>query len=214
MSLKDPIKWSNQVFKKIILQLNYSILTLPDELFKCSHWVEFLISWLDQLQQGRTDWQKYPKNRQSIRQQQPEPLENKMCHAFPEKGVRLESVLLLTLEQPFSFLFCAKGFNSPQAHSNPSPGLWFGSDTRARAHCWNTGQLSSSCLFLNWVAVRSHTAASSSQPWATAKSKWRPGTATAWLERVAAQGQRPTFDTSDQVRPREDFLFSFLWERF
>jgi hypothetical protein len=29
---------------------------------------------------------------------------------------------------------------------------------------------------------------------------------------AAAQGQRPTFDTSDQVRPREDFQFSFLWK--
>ncbi len=119
--------------------------------------------------------------------------------------------MLLNFEQPFNFLFCAKGFDSPLAHSNPSPGLWFGSDTRARAHCWNTGQLSSRCLFLNRVAARSHIAAS--QPWATANSKWRPGLATAWLELVAAQGWRPTFDTSDQVRPREAFTIIMPYQR-
>ena len=84
---------------------------------------------------GRADWQKYPKNRQSIRKQQPETLESKTCHAFPGKGVRLRSALLLNFVQPFRFLFCAKGFNSPPAHSNPSqpqpggPGPRFGSDT-------------------------------------------------------------------------------------
>ncbi len=38
------------------------------------------------------------------------------------------------------------------------PGLRFGSDTRA--HCLNTGQLSSRCRFLNRVVVRRHIAAS------------------------------------------------------
>ncbi len=132
-----------------------------------------------------------------------------MWHAFPEKRVRLESALLLNFKQPFGFFFVRKVLipHRASAHSNPSPRLWFGSDTRARAHCWNTGQLYSCCLFLNRVAVRRHTAASSSQLWVTAKSKWLPGPATAWLERLAAQGRRPTFDTCDQVRPREDFLF-------
>ena len=73
---------------------------------------------------GRTDWQKYPKNRQSIRKQQPETLESKTCHAFPGKGVRLKSALLRNFEQLFNFLFCAKGFNSPPAHSNPSQAAW------------------------------------------------------------------------------------------
>ena len=40
---------------------------------------------------GQVDWQKYPKNQQSIRKQQPKPLEleSKTCHAFPGKRVRL-----------------------------------------------------------------------------------------------------------------------------
>ncbi len=103
---------------------------------------------------GRTDWQKYPKNRQSIRDQLPEPLRNKTCHAFPGKGVRLQSALPLIFEPLFNLLFCAKGFNS----TPDGLGLRFGSDTRA--HCLNTGQLSSRCLFLNRVAVHRHVAAS------------------------------------------------------
>ena len=98
---------------------------------------------------GRADWQKYPKNRQSIRNQQPETLESKTCHAFPGKGVRLKSALLLNFVQPFRFLFCAKGFNSPPAHSNPSQA--------ARAHgsgvTQPTGQCSSRGLFLNQAVL-------------------------------------------------------------
>jgi hypothetical protein len=76
----------------------------------------------------------------------------------------------------------------------------------------STGQLelSSSCLFLNQVlyVATLHLPSRDSKPsLTTAKSKWRPCPATAWLERVAAQGWRQTFDTSlsDQVRPRDDF---------
>ena len=39
----------------IILQCSCSILTLPNELFTCSHWVEFLISWLDWLQNQKDE---------------------------------------------------------------------------------------------------------------------------------------------------------------
>ena len=106
---------------------------------------------------GLTDWQKYPKNRQSIRKQQPEPLENKTCHAFPGNGVRLQSALPLNFGQLFNLLFSAKGFNSTQSVPD-GPGLRFGNDTHA--HCLNTGQLSSRCLFLNRVAVHCYVAAS------------------------------------------------------
>ena len=58
--------------------------------------------------------------------------------------------------QLFNLLFCAKGFNSTQSEPD-GPGLRFGSDTRA--HCLNTGQPSSRCLFLNRVAVHCYVAA-------------------------------------------------------
>jgi hypothetical protein len=38
----------------------------------------------------------------------------------------------------------------------------------------------------------------------------RPGDGMAGADGGAGQA----FNTSDQVRPREDFQFSFLWERF
>ena len=147
---------------------------------------------LDQLTQliakskGRADWQKYPKNRQSIWKQQPETLGSKTCHAFPGKGVRLKSALLLNFVQPFRFLFCAKGFNSPPAHSNPSQA--------ARAHgsgvTQPTGQCSSRGLFLNQAVLHCsfQLEAVSKPSLASAKSKWRPVPAMAWLERVAASG--------------------------
>jgi len=58
------------------------------------------------------------------------------------------------------------------------------------------------------VAVRRHIAASKPcfLSLAIAKFKLLPGpaTRTAWLERVAAQGRRRTFDTSDQVRLHQE----------
>jgi hypothetical protein len=69
------------------------------------------LTWPIATSKGWTDWQKYPKNWQSIRKQQPEPLENKTCHAFPGKGVRLQSALPR-----------AKGFNSTQIRARrPGP---------------------------------------------------------------------------------------------
>ena len=151
---------------------------------------------------GRADWQKYPKNRQSIRNQQPETLESKTCHAFPGKGVRLKSALLLNFVQPFRFLFCAKGFNSPPAHSNPSQA--------ARAHCSGvtqpTGQCSSRGLFLNQALLHCSFQAVLHCVKADSEFGFReiwPVPAMAWLERVVACARR--FDTSDQVRPRQEF---------
>ena len=165
---------------------------------------------LDQLTQliakskGRADWQKYPKNRQSIRNQQPETLESKTCHAFPGKGVRLKSALLLNFVQPFRFLFCAKGFNSPPAHSNPSQA--------ARAHgsgvTQPTGQCSSRGLFLNRALLHCSFQAvlhcvKAEFGFREIQMAARPGYGMAG----AGGGLRQTFDTSDQVslRPRQEF---------
>jgi hypothetical protein len=93
------------------------------------------------------------------------------------------------------------------------PGLLFRSDTCA--HCSNTGQLSSRCLFLNRVAVRRHIAASQQcfkQVQSQAGLLQNPNGCLArrlhgwsgWLRRAGA---------SDQVKPRENFQFSFLWEK-
>ncbi len=85
-----------------------------------------------------------------------------MCHAFPGKGVRLQSAMPLNFEQLFNFLFCAKVL-IPLESEQDGPGLQFGSDTRGHRDCLNlnTGQLepSSRCLFLNRVAVSHHIAA-------------------------------------------------------
>ncbi len=84
---------------------------------------------------GRADWQKYPKNRQSIRKQQPETLESKTCHAFPGKGVRPRSALQLNFVQPFSpsiLRSLCERFKFPTGplKSEPGgPGPRFGSDT-------------------------------------------------------------------------------------
>ena len=95
--------------------------------------------------------------------------------------------LLLFFEQPFTLLFWSKGFNFPPAHSKfkpGGPGPRFGSDT---AHCLNTGQLSSRCLFLNRALLYCNFQAVLSSYYVKAeKSIWRPVPATAWLELVAA----------------------------
>jgi hypothetical protein len=78
------------------------------------------------------------------------------------------------------------------------PGLRFGSDTRA--HCLNTGQLSSRCLFLNRVAVHCYVAAS--QPCFKAKLGYH---------KIQVAARRPGDGMArDQVEPREYFQFSFL----
>ena len=99
----------------------------------------------------------------------------------------------LNFGQLFNLLFCAKGFNSTQSEPD-GPGLRFGSDTRA--HCLNTGQPSSRCLFLNRVAVHRHVAAS--QQCFKAKLGYhkiqmaaRPGDGMAGVDCGPAHGRRP-----------------------
>ena len=110
----------------------------------------------------------------------------------------------------FSIFFFAERFNSQLSHSNPSQtARAYGSGvTLTRAHrdsdCLNlnTGQLelSSCCLFLNWLAVRRHIAGSNLcfparlPPNPSGGPAW-PGPATVW-----PKGRRRTLDTSDQVR--------------
>ena len=94
----------------------------------------------------------------------------------------------------------------PLKSEQDGPGLRFGSDTRdclnLNLALANLKSPAAAYFSIGWlyVATLQDPSRASKPSLATAKSKLRPGPATAWLERVAAQGRRWTFDTSDQVR--------------
>ena len=114
----------------------------------------------------------------------------------------------------YSIFFFVERFNSPlsgESHSNPSqtarPGAYGqGSDTRAHRDCLNLNLPPDFSIGWLYVATLQHPSRASKPSLAIAKFKLLPGpaTRTAWLERVAAQGRRLTFDTSDQVRLHQE----------
>jgi hypothetical protein len=128
----------------------------------------------------------------------------KAKRVMPFQGRESDLGLHCFFVQPFRFLFCAKGFNSPPAHSNPSQA--------ARAHCSGvtqpTGQCSSRGLFLNRALLHCSFQAvlhcvKAEFGFREIQMAARPGYGMA--ASGAGGGLRQTFNTSDQVRPRQEF---------
>ena len=123
---------------------------------------------------------------------------------MPFQGRESDLGLHCFFVQPFRFLFCAKGFNPPPAHSNRSQA--------ARANCSGvtqpTGQCSSRGLFLNRALLHCSFQAvlhcvKAEFGFREIQMAARPGYGMA--ASGAGGGLRQTFDTSDQVRPRQEF---------